>query len=793
MQTTSIFRSLIITAGLSSIAILGVLASLIYMGTMTPMENMAKQEALENVRQKLDLHLLSKEDSVLSIAASLARDHQIRNALVENNRDMAISTLRNLTEDYSRITDYRMIRAQVIDASGIIIARSWDLDFYGEPAPHPLVQHAITEQQAIASFGLGNAGVGIIGFAPIIENGQVIGVISVTQGVGSVVRALREHQLEWTLLLSKSAILERFSGHYPDAFQDLPFITEDYLLAHSEWFNLDSAQRLTLHLPERELRDSKAVYIDSEVLFDFPLFDRTGNYIGRNLLMGDQQSILSRIENIQSATFILIATTLTVVALVVTLLLLLVRQRILVPVNHIIAVINQTLLSGNFSNRVRIYRKDELGLMTQNFNRLLASMECIVNESNKVMSELALGNFDQRIEGQYQGDLLKMKLGINAAAIELKEARTKALQASEAKSQFLANMSHEIRTPINGVIGMLSLLETTHLTEEQAEQVHLAIRSAELLLGLVNDILDFSKIEAGKMTLEQQPVNLTELLNTLLDLFLPTARDKHISMILEVDSQLSGWVLGDSLRLRQILNNLLSNAVKFTEEGQVRLQVTLTPDQQHIRYAVEDTGVGISKSAQHKLFQSFSQADNSTSRKYGGTGLGLKISRELVQLMQGKLWLESEKGQGSRFIFDIPYLPCEAGQVKLRKPHEFVDYSDRRVLLVEDNPVNQTLALKLLEKFNIQAMLAHNGQEALEKLEDNNFELILMDCQMPVMDGYTATRLIRQRDIITPIAALTANASEEDRQICLAAGMNDFLSKPYNIEAMAALLARWLQ
>ena len=793
MTNTTIFRSLIITATLSTLVFLAVLASILYFGTMTPMEKLAKSEALDNVRQKLDLHLRSKEDSVLSIAASLARDSQIKQALSENYRELASLSLSHLTEDFAAITDYRMIRAQVIDNNGIIFARSWDLSFFGEPAPHPMVPITMRDKTASASFGLGNAGVGIIGFAPVIDDQELLGLISVTQGVGSVVRSLKDDQLDWILLLSKQSILERFSGRYPPTLEALPSLNEDYFLAHEAWFDLSLAQSLMPNLPKKQPDESIVVYLDNHLLFDFPIYDRSGNYIGRSLLLGEKDAIASRMESIQSATYQLIAATLIIVSAVVALLLLLVRRRILAPVQHIIAVINQTLNSGRFSNRVRIYRQDELGLMTENLNQLLANLERGLLESNRVMNELALGNFEARIEGQYKGDLLDMKRGINAAAVELKEARVKVLQASQAKSQFLANMSHEIRTPINGVIGMLSLLETTPLSTEQAEQVHLATRSAEILLGLVNDILDFSKIEAGKMILENEPVHLSELINTLLHLFKHIAESKQIGLAQEFDSQLSEWIKGDSLRLRQILNNLFSNAIKFTDTGQVSINITLTDDAQRIRFAVRDTGIGISKEAQLRLFQSFSQADNSTSRKYGGTGLGLMISKELIELMQGSLWLESLPGEGSCFYFEIPYQPCVAEIQQVATNNVFSDYSDRRVLLVEDNLINQKLALKLLEKFKIEATLAQNGQEAIHQLEANLFDLILMDCQMPVMDGYEATRIIRKRDIMTPIAALTANASEEDKRVCLACGMNDFLSKPYNIEKMSSLLERWLK
>ncbi len=613
-----------------------------------------------------------------------------------------------------------------------------------------------------------------------------------TQGIGSVVRSMENDDLDWILLLNKDSILERFSGRYPPVLAQLPSINEHYLLAHSEWFDVSLAQNLATYLPNKLSNEPRVTYLDQAILYDFPLFDRSGVYIGRSLLLGYKTSIKSRIDNVRSATLLLIAATLFVVTCVVALLLWIVNHRILVPVKHIVSVINETVNLGRFSQQVRVYRKDELGVMTQNINRLLANLERALAESNQVMGQLVLGNFEQRIVGNYQGDLLEMKKGINAAALELKNAHSKALHASKAKSQFLANMSHEIRTPINGVIGMLSLLETTPLTTEQAEQVHLAMRSAELLLGLVNDILDFSKIEAGKMSLDMTPVDLNDLLTTMRSIFQHLAENKKLALIQTIDPAISGWVKADPLRLRQVLNNLVSNAIKFTDVGQVTLNVHLL-DNHRIRFEVRDSGIGISEEAQERLFQSFSQADNSTSRKYGGTGLGLMISKELITLMNGTLWLESTLGQGSCFYFELPYIPCEAPNNPTQARCPFTNYADRRVLLVEDNTVNQKLALKLLEKFNIEAALAENGEEAIHLLESETYDLILMDCQMPIMDGFTATRIIRQRDILTPIAALTANASEDDRKACLACGMNDYLAKPYNAEKLSELLQRWLK
>ncbi|RAU19648.1 hypothetical protein DN062_00760 [Nitrincola tibetensis] len=792
MKNTSIFRSLILMASLSTLVILAIIASILYFGITTQMEKITKTEALENVQQRLDLYLRSKEDSVLSIAATLSRDPSIRESLSTNNRALSVKSLSNLTEEFAKVTDYRMIRAQVIDADEVIVARSWDLSFHGEIAPHPMVAKTLSEKNATASFSMGNAGVGIIGFSPVIADEEVIGLISVTQGIGSVVRSMQNDDLDWILLLNKESILERFSGRYPPTIASLPSINDEYLLAHSEWFDLSLARSLAAYLPKKLSNEPRVIYLDQAILYDFPLFDRSGVYIGRSLLLGDETSIKSRIENVRSATFLLIAATLFVVTCVVALLLWIVNRRILAPVKHIVSVINETVSLGRFSQRVRVYREDELGVMTQNINRLLANFERALAESNQVMGQLVLGNFEQRIVGNYQGDLLEMKKGINAAALELKNAHFKALQASKAKSQFLANMSHEIRTPINGVIGMLSLLETTSLTTEQAEQVHLAMRSAELLLGLVNDILDFSKIEAGKMSLEMAPVDLNDLLTTMRSIFQHLAENKKLELIQTIDPAINGWLKADPLRLRQVLNNLVSNAIKFTDVGQVTLSVHLL-DNHRIRFEVRDSGIGISEEAQERLFQSFSQADNSTSRKYGGTGLGLMISKELIALMNGTLWLESTLGQGSCFYFELPYLPCEAPNNPTQARCPFTNYADRRVLLVEDNTVNQKLALKLLEKFNIEAALAENGEEAIRQLESETYDLILMDCQMPIMDGFTATRIIRQRDIMTPIAALTANASEDDRNACLACGMNDYLAKPYNAEKLSELLQRWLK
>ncbi|MCH1013047.1 ATP-binding protein [Pseudomonas aeruginosa] len=442
-------------------------------------------------------------------------------------------------------------------------------------------------------------------------------------------------------------------------------------------------------------------------------------------------------------------------------------QRLSAPISTMGQAV-EAIQSGDYKTSLPILDDGEIGDLARHINNLASGLDRASREQEQAISQLI-------------------------------SAREEAEQANRAKSDFLAMMSHELRTPMNGVLGMLQLLETTEQTREQAEYTALATESTEHLLKVINDILDFSRIERGALELECIPFNLLELVQGSALVFQHSAQQRGLALELQIQAGLENIeVCGDPTRIRQILVNLLGNALKFTEEGAIHLSLewqALDHDVLWLTCAVHDSGIGISPERLEHMFDAFQQADSSISRRYGGTGLGLAIARTLAERMGGTLQAESKEGSGSTFTLEIP-LPFQQSPAHRQQAGGGAPpgAAGQEILLVEDNPVNQTVIEAMLRSLGYRVTLVADGIQAVRSAERQRYDAILMDCRLPVLDGYSATREIRAQENgrQVPIIALTANALQGDRENCLQAGMNDYLAKPFKRAELQRILQRWI-
>jgi len=774
----------------------------VYLAVIVPQGQREMETAINLALKDLELRLASKQDSALSMAAALARDDRVRRSLVTGDRQLAVDAVHHIREDYASTTGYQSIAAQVIDANRIIRARSWDPGFFGEKAPHPLGAVVLSRNKAMARFGVGNAGTGVIAFAPVVVDNQQVGLVSITQGVLSVVNDLQQKDIDWLMVVDEKALAARHNNSLPAPYKTAQALHPGHLLAHPTWFDPGTVDWVRTHWTEL-MATNGVQQIEDRIALVVPVKDEANAIVGRHVLMIDAGPVVARIHDSQQY---LLWVNLGLVVLLLTMagvLLWDVHRRISKPLQAMAQTLRQTLDAGRFDRPIPTDRPDEIGDVQRSLNALFESLAKALSGANHAVNAVAKGDFGVHMSGQFVGDLQTLQNGINAAIQDLQDTHENLVQSNKAKSMFLANMSHEIRTPMNAIIGMAYLALKTDLDEEQREYVNRIHMAGNSLLGIINDILDFSKIEAGKLSLESVPFRLEDVLSNALVMVRQTALDKGLELLLDVrDRQLlhsEGVFLGDPLRLGQVLTNLLSNAVKFTETGSVKLSVqVLTPPHVspvQLAFSVDDTGIGMSADQQARLFQEFTQADGSTTRKFGGTGLGLAITKRLLDMMEGDVQVRSRAGEGTRFTvrLSLPLVPHQT------PTHDTTPLQAQRCLVIDNNALARQVLGDMLYNLGGQVVSVATAAEGLERLKSGEtFQHCFVDWVMPDMDGEAFLRELQtwastSQAALPHIVVVSAHDSDALQQMASPLGAARVLSKPVLPEHLRTVLRQGTQ